>query len=483
MENKNIHFVFILCKMCAILYVWGCLIMKDMCLINYSVKGIKTLDQLVSLSFYKKTITKSFDMQEYNLKGIYGMNGSGKSAIVTSVDILKNLLINPLYLSNPIVQKNLNENVNKRLGELYIEIEYIADLVSVLMLYRYSIRLSKDKTGKFVISYEQLSSKPATSRKKSMQTIFRVVNGEIEFINGEQNDELVAVIMKKTTNLLNATSMSALFYEKIFDLIFNKSENYARGLFVSMFSLFVFGKKLHVYIDQSDDHRDYLVKKALDYPENEENNNAEIYTLMKHFFEMDSDHLNVVLGAGNVVSKKEYKRFEKTVDKLYEFLHIFKYDLKKIEIDKKEDQDAFVCNLIMVYDSYKIDAEFESTGIKKLIKLFVYLKEMVKGGIVFIDEFDSNLHDVYLCALLEYLMEYGEGQLCFTTHNVGPMDILRQGKKSIDFLSVDHKIYPWSTNGNYSPAKLYRNGMIEGSPFNVDSIDFISALSVSEEDA
>lgn len=77
-----------------------------------------------------------------------------------------------------------------------------------------------------------------------------------------------------------------------------------------------------------------------------------------------------------------------------------------------------MCDLVMVYDSYKIHAEFESTGIKKLIKLFVYVREMVRGGIVFIDEFDSNLHDVYLCALLEYLMEYGEGQLCFTTHNV-----------------------------------------------------------------
>lgn len=107
---------------------------------------------------------------------------------------------------------------------------------------------------------------------------------------------------------------------------------------------------------------------------------------------------------------------------------------------------------------------------------------MVRGGIVFIDEFDSNLHDVYLCALLEYLMEYGEGQLCFTTHNVGPMDVLKQHKKSIDFLSEDHQIYPWKTNGNYSPSKLYRNGMIEGSPFNVDAIDFIGVFGTGDED-
>ena len=58
----------------------------------------------------------------------------------------------------------------------------------------------------------------------------------------------------------------------------------------------------------------------------------------------------------------------------------------------------------MVYDSYKIHAEYESTGIKKLLRLFAYLNEMVRGGIVFIDEFDSNLHDVYLCALLKKLL-------------------------------------------------------------------------------
>ena len=43
----------------------------------------------------------------------------------------------------------------------------------------------------------------------------------------------------------------------------------------------------------------------------------------------------------------------------------------------------------MVYDDYKVHAEFESTGIKKLIRLFTYLQKMVRGEIVFIDEFDS----------------------------------------------------------------------------------------------
>ncbi|WP_274422397.1 AAA family ATPase [Blautia sp. XA-2221] len=453
--------------------------MKDIYLLNYSVKGIKTLDQLISLSFYKKTISKNPDTQDYNVKGIYGINGSGKSAIVTSVDILRNLLINPEYLNNPIVQGNLEEIINKKTEELFMGAEYLVNFKELFMIFRYEIKLLKDKTGKYTIAYECLTSKKALSKNDFMETVFEVKNGEIISIRESENDMLAEMLRKKTTNLLINTSMCALFYDKI---IISEKGTYINDLFKSIFTLLIFGRKLHVYLDQSDDHRDYLMQRSCGYSEELESSNLGKDSLFSHFLEMDGECLNVIAVTRNVVLKSMYEDFQRTVDSLYEFLRIFKSDLQGIEIDKKEYHDAFICSLIMVYDSYRIHAEFESTGIKKLIKLFAYIKEMVQGGIVFIDEFDSNLHDVYLCALLEYLMQYGAGQLCFTTHNVGPMDILKQHKKSIDFLSVDHKIYPWTTNGNYSPSRLYRNGMIEGSPFNVDSIDFIGVFGYSEED-
>lgn len=42
-------------------------------------------------------------MNGYNIKGIYEMNGSGKSGIVTSVKILKSILTDSGYLNNPII--------------------------------------------------------------------------------------------------------------------------------------------------------------------------------------------------------------------------------------------------------------------------------------------------------------------------------------------------------------------------------------------
>lgn len=454
--------------------------MKDIYLVSYSVRGIKTLDQLVSLSFYKKTIPNDPDTQEYNIKGIYGMNGSGKSGIVTSVDIFRNLLINPEYLNNPIAQKNLDAIVNKKAGELFIEAEYIVKLTKGLVLFRYGVTLARESSGKYVISQEELSSKKATSKNESMEAIFKIINGEIVFVKGNKNDEFFDMSLKKMINLLSTASMSALFFKKILDDVMRNRK--ANELYLNLIILLCLGKKLHVYLDESDDHRDYFIHNSFGAWDDLKKRNSDMDDLWDYFLEMDSDQLNIVSISENYIIKELYERFEKTVGKLCEFLQIFKSDLRGIEIDRKEDHNVFVCSLIMVYDSYKIHAEFESTGIKKLVRLFAYLKEMVQGGIVFIDEFDSNLHDVYLCALLEYLMEYGEGQLCFTTHNVGPMDILKRHKKSIDFLSVDHKIYPWTTNGNYSPSKLYRNGMIEGSPFNVDSIDFIGVFGPEEED-
>jgi hypothetical protein len=54
------------------------------------------------------------------------------------------------------------------------------------------------------------------------------------------------------------------------------------------------------------------------------------------------------------------------------------------------------------------------------------------------------------------------------------MIVLRENNKSIDFLTRDNRIVPWVKNGHYTPENSYRNGMIEGMPFNIDSSDFVS---------
>ena len=452
--------------------------MKHIFLVNYRVKGIKTLEEEVSLSFYKKTITMPLDTKEYNIKGIYGINGSGKSGIVASVDILRNLLLDDGYLNNPMVQKNLDAIINKKSKELFIGADFLAEYKEKTYLYRYEILLKKTVTDKYAISSEKLSYRLATSKKDDFNSLIEVKNGIIDYIDIKNDEELKNTFIQHTLNLLSMSAVSSVFLDKMYP--YEEQINNIISL-DGVLLLINLGIRMKVYMDQSDNHIDYLLKNMLMYTMESDKDDTYIDSLRKGALRLNRSSIDAISGGTDLIAKPIYTRYEKKVKRLKEFIKIFKPDLTDISIDRKEDGDNYVCNLNMVYGDYVVHTEFESTGVKKLIRLFDFLQNMVQGGIVFIDEFDSNLHDVYLCALLEYLMEYGKGQLCFTTHNVGPMDVLKRNKKSIDFLSIDHRIYPWTTNGNYSPSKLYRNGMIEGSPFNVDSIDFIGIFDPLEE--
>ncbi|MGM9948322.1 AAA family ATPase [Floccifex sp.] len=433
--------------------------MKYVFLKEYSVKGIKSLSNKISLSFYKKTPDKNIDTQKYNIKGIYGLNGSGKSGIISSVSILKQLLSNQNYLNNPLVQKHLKESINKQINQLEIDIEYFFNISEKeIYLFSYSITLKKDNINQFYISHEILKSKLASSRTVP-KTIFEILDGNFINIQSEEKNKIV----DSTKNLLKKSTFSSLYISKEIN---NKHNHFD----LSVFSLFIFSRNLFVYLEQQDIHENYYIK---DYIFSEYDTNELVNALNYLNDDTGTERINY----GQIaVLKNQYDSFEILIQQLSNFIKIFKKDLQTIEIQRKENKDSYNCQLIMKYENYSISPEFESTGIKKLIKLFVYLKIMVNGKIVFIDEFDSNLHDVYLCAMIEYLMQYGKGQLCFTTHNIGPMDILKQNQNSIDFLSMNQSIASWKKNGHYQPSKLYRAGMIEGSPFNVDSIDFIGIL-------
>ena len=444
--------------------------MKNIYLINYAVKGIKNLDDWAELSFYNKTIRNSFSVKKFNVKGIYGINGAGKSGIIRSAEILKHLLIDPYFLNDSYVQRLLNDLVNKKTKVLGIRTDFLRCDDRSMRLYHYEITVEKNHLDTYVITSESLSVKNASSSRSSEKELYHTYNGVLSIpINNKENEQLI----DQTKNLLsNASLLAAVISNSKLMQDSNNSE-----IWKGLRTLLYFAISVFVCMDSGDDHRMFYVDESLSG-----NDDINKLSISRSAGRMSGRILSAFSADKLIVKKEQYSFFEKRVSKLSNFLQIFKGDLKEIVIDRKEDEDSYICSLIMKYDGYSIDAEFESTGIKKLIRLFDYFDKMVHGDIVFIDELDSNLHDVYLCALLEYLMENAEGQLCFTTHNIGSMDILKKNKKSIDFLSEDHKIYSWTNNGNYSPSSLYKNGMIEGSAFNVFSFDFLSAFHSSEDD-
>ena len=224
---------------------------------------------------------------------------------------------------------------------------------------------------------------------------------------------------------------------------------------------------INVYINEEDKHDIYFLRKTI--RESHEKSSEYINDINEIL-----DTISVYSGFDdNSISKSEFDKYKESVKQLTKFIQIFKRELKSIDIDAKDDGDNYRCELIFNYGNYKVNKEFESTGIKKLVRLYSAFKAANNYGIAFVDEMDSNINDIYLCKLIEHFMYYGKGQLCFTMHNVDPMSLLKQNKNSIDFLSSDNKIVSWVSKGHASPENYYKNGMIENSPFNIDATDFI----------
>ena len=170
------------------------------------------------------------------------------------------------------------------------------------------------------------------------------------------------------------------------------------------------------------------------------------------------------------------------MNKKEKFLKLFNPELNKIEFKKKDyDQDYYQIEYIFCYKDYKINFEYESMGMKSLFRLFDVLDTVNNGGIVFVDEIDMSIHDLYLNRLIEFFAENGKGQFTFTAHNTSILDTLKKYKNSIDFMTEYQEIKPWIKNGNYSPRKQYLEGMLPNMPYNIEYYDFFEIFNISEE--
>ena len=280
--------------------------------------------------------------------------------------------------------------------------------------------------------------------------------------NIETDSETKALLEKETRNLLEERSFAWV----LFDYCLN-----GKIVYIDIFALLNLFINVKVYIETEDMHEMYLINAMLMRLRHEGSKGKakELASIL----DKQLSYLDVK--GHDIVAKKDYRAYKIKIERLERFIRLFKSDLKHIKIDRRDNGDAYVCELILEYTDFEVSREFESTGIKKLIRIYDVLSCVDSGGIAFIDEMDSNLNDVYLCRLIEYFMYYGKGQLCFTTHNLDPMISLKENKNSIDFLT-DNKVISWTSRGNAAPERCYRNGMIEDIPFNIDSTDFISVF-------
>ena len=436
----------------------------DFYLLGFRLNGIKNIEKEIAINFYKQDI-RNFNRENYNVKGIFGRNGIGKTAIIKGIEILRNIVLDSDYLI--LKSSLLNEIINKKLKECYLSSEFlIIDKNNKKHIFEHSINL-KIENGKIIITKEIINKKKL-DRKEILKTLI-IENGKI---NKEKSNYFKNLdeIEKLSMNLLDRKSIIKLIIDNVEKNIEKEGTNELKSEKFEFIYLYVLYLKVNVFTHSEDSHYKMVYI-------NFENQNwlDKIYV----------DYINQEAKKRNILSKTKEKieNLNKNLKRKERFLKLFNPELNKIEFEKKDfDENYYEIEYVFNYKDYKINFEYESMGMKSLFRLFDVLDTINNSGIVFVDEIDMSIHDLYLNRLIEFFAENGKGQFVFTAHNTSILDTLKKYKNSIDFMTEYQEIKPWIKNGNYSPRKQYLEGMLPNMPYNIEYYDFFEIFNTFEEE-
>lgn len=418
-----------------------------------SFNGIKNIKNTITIDFSNKTLNN--ELSDYTkVKAIYGPNGAGKTAVVDAFRFYQALTTEKTRLYNREFQDEIIETMNKLTSR--IELSFTAIIIhedDVPVKVKHDIELSlKDK--EVIISNENLYVYKNVKSEVISKSI-KQANGVVMFNKAGQEKVVGFEVTKRSIVEMYQAYLSMLFEKK------TRWENLSKQDqidFSFIFNFFWLSDALYIISENADEHSYYFINRK-EEQQNQFNDSAQ---RVRH-----SIYDEIILAS----ELEGYKTFYAKIEK---FIKVFKTDLVSIDIeDKPVTQNEIRAEKYFNYGKYRVHMEFESAGIKKLVKLYAAIHNAINGRITVIDEFDANINDIYLNKLIEYVIYNAKGQLIFTTHNTSPMDTLRPHKRSIDFINELGEIVNWIINGNASPAKWYSNGAIEGLPFNINAFDFV----------
>ncbi len=441
-------------------------------LIRFTTKGIKNIDKLTSVNFYNNSVSKgkTIDLEKKNLKGIFGINGAGKSAYVLAVDIYNSITTKSDYLVQDFNKNLLNELINKATKELFLENVFAvskeddSDKVAEVLKHTVVIYSSVNEFNQKVYRIsEKLEKLRGNTINSNYEEIYNVNDGKLIVSDKCIDSDL---FKDEYSNRLDQSTLSSYLLNSLAKK--NTDEELEKGSLLSyLFYTYFNANSTKCFIDNDDIHDGIRFNDIAI-------SNAKISKMFDNY--IVTFRIN-----GDIISKNEFDKYQAQVESLKRFIQILKPNLKDIRVDYRIDGDNYRCNKIFVYDDYEVDEEFESTGIKRIVKMYAYLNLAMKGYKVFIDELDANISGVFLDRLLEFFAENGQGQLCFTSHNIMSMNILKQYKNSITVFGETGKVVNVVKNGHYQPVNLYYEGFVEDSPFNINSFDFYKSFGMEEK--
>lgn len=369
-----------------------------------------------------------------SILGLYGQNGSGKTALIDALMLLK------YALRGLPVPEQFAEYVNVDAECAYIKYEFKLDDIENNNVYHvnYEIKLKKElrqadsntdlgevseQKYKAVLFDEVLSYSCKGTYKQNMSPIMDTRTDDV-FIPQTKYNELVGKDKETHMNLLVAKKLSAaasrsfVFSRELLEVIHKES-----------------GNNKHLFVI---DHIVYYGNFEL-FVINTTNSGLISLNVLPISFKYDepmkgiSGNLILKLNEPSIISDKAAEVVPKVIENMNTVLSqiVPGLSISVNELEKqtlKNGETGTKIEIISHRNGKRIPLQYESEGIKKIVSVLHLLIAVYNNPsvTVAIDELDAGVFEYLLGEILRIISEKGKGQLIFTSHNLRPLETLNK---------------------------------------------------------
>ena len=345
-----------------------------------------------------------------DIVGIYGQNGSGKTAVTDTLSFAKMLMSGTSLPINVVDYITKSTHCATAVCSFFVKdggIDYIAE-------YRFTVSdrektvLTSEKAA--VWSYED-------GRKRRLDSIeYNAETSEFDFLPKKRwsaavRKKIIDVEVEKRMCMRERRSI--LFSPAIYDVLF-ADESTVLGRILS--GLKDFAQK-RMYIVRADTFKSG--GNALDF-------------VIPIADTAQTAKYSVCLTEPTVMPLQEYDRFSEMMNGLNTVMkvvvpgltvqtHEFGHEIMR------DGKEGVRFELMSKRNSVTVPLRYESEGIKKIISILNLITAMYNNYsmCIAIDEMDAGVFEFLLGELLSCIDESGKGQLIFTSHNLRPLEMIK----------------------------------------------------------
>ena len=389
-----------------------------------------------------------------SIVGVYGQNGSGKTAIIEVLDLLKYMLcgrsVPPEYADYI--------NINSKEATLSFEFRIMLAQGPQTVSYQFSIKSVPDATTqnatvpnhneRKVVVFNELLKCPILSDKQIKMGRLIDTNSKEGFSPVSKRRLLIGNDKEIITNFLvakklaEATSRSFIFSRELQEIIRdheNKQNN--EGKLIKDFefyysiiqSLVNFGNNSLFVVRTSHTGLISLNAQPLMFKITQGRQGY------KGIIMLPLDSPIDIQEQAKVVVEKIISSMNIVLTQLIPGLTIGVKDLGALVLPDGERGNRI--QLMSNRDNKEIPLKYESEGIKKIISILQLLIVVYNqpSNTVAVDELDAGVFEYLLGELLRIIAEKGKGQLIFTSHNLRPLETLDRGFVAFTTTNPNHR--------------------------------------------